>query len=144
MDNLGWIKQTDNSIWLTNKNLICLFCKKQVKIIYEVKNDGLYCPNCFTKYLRIIFKDKEFLTIRGLEDVEFDFKTKNTPKKINKSSRYFILKRDGFKCRACGNTPDKSPLNIDHIIPKAKGGTDNINNLQTLCFDCNIGKGARW
>lgn len=140
----NWIKQTSCSIWLTNKNLICSICKRQYKLIYEVKNDNLYCIDCFTKNLARIFKDKEFLIIRGLEDVEFDNKTNNIPKSLNKSLRYFILKRDNFKCKACGNTPDKSPLNIDHIIPKSKGGLNNLDNLQTLCFDCNIGKGAKW
>jgi hypothetical protein len=58
--------------------------------------------------------------------------------------RYSILRRDGFKCRNCGATPDdrRVRLQVDHIVPVAKGGSDDPSNLQTLCQDCNLGKGA--
>ena len=58
--------------------------------------------------------------------------------------RYQVLKRDMFKCCACGASPAKDPsveLHIDHIIPWAKGGSTTMDNLQTLCSKCNLGKG---
>lgn len=58
--------------------------------------------------------------------------------------RYQVLKRDNFKCCACGASPAKDPsieLHIDHIIPFSKGGETTLENLQTLCSRCNIGKG---
>ena len=54
--------------------------------------------------------------------------------------RQFIKKRDNFTCRFCGNSTHKEPnllLEIDHIIPVAKGGLTEENNLQTLCWKCN-------
>lgn len=56
--------------------------------------------------------------------------------------RFFILKRDGYRCQICGrNAQDHGVvLEIDHRIPRAKGGTDDPANLWTLCFDCNRGK----
>lgn len=54
-----------------------------------------------------------------------------------------ILKRDNFRCAKCGANPkeDKSvKLEIDHVIPVAKGGLSKIDNLQTLCYKCNQGK----
>jgi len=55
-----------------------------------------------------------------------------------------VLKRDGYRCVRCGASKDDTDvrLEIDHILPVAKGGTNDIDNLQTLCHDCNINKGA--
>jgi hypothetical protein len=61
-------------------------------------------------------------------------------KTVSKSLRYAILERDGFACRSCGAT---NCLEIDHIIPRSKGGLTVESNLQVLCADCNRGKGAK-
>ena len=68
---------------------------------------------------------------------------KATARKISDKLRYQVLKRDGFKCCACGASPAKDSsveLHIDHIIPWSKGGETTIDNLQTLCSRCNLGK----
>jgi len=55
--------------------------------------------------------------------------------------RYKVLKKDNFKCVACGrNASDGAKLNIDHKIPYSLGGLTELNNLQTLCSDCNLSK----
>ena len=62
---------------------------------------------------------------------------------ISAKLRYQVLKRDNFKCCACGASPAKDPavkLHIDHIIPWSKGGETTLENLQILCSRCNIGK----
>lgn len=63
------------------------------------------------------------------------------PREITKTIRFQILNRDGNKCVVCGrDTVDEVKLHVDHIHPVAEGGTDNLDNLQTLCNDCNSGK----
>lgn len=55
-----------------------------------------------------------------------------------------VLKRDNYKCCICGKSPSTHPelsLEVDHILPISKGGTNDIENLQTLCIYCNRGKG---
>ncbi|MBI1820007.1 MAG: HNH endonuclease [Nitrospirae bacterium] len=56
------------------------------------------------------------------------------------------MSRDKFKCARCGTSPATDPtcrLHIDHSIPFSKGGKTILNNLQTLCEKCNLGKGNR-
>ncbi len=68
-------------------------------------------------------------------------------RKIKLGVRYAILSRDSFKCVRCGNSPATDPtckLHVDHIIPFSKGGETILENLQTLCLKCNIGKGNKY
>ena len=43
-------------------------------------------------------------------------------------------------CFRCGTRRD---LTIDHVVPRSRGGADDIENYQILCWDCNQAKGAR-
>lgn len=67
---------------------------------------------------------------------------RSTPKRraISRKLRLLILERDGYRCCLCGRTAKETKLEVDHKIPVAKGGTDSLNNLWTLCIDCNRGK----
>ena len=61
-------------------------------------------------------------------------------KSLSKKIRFEVFKRDEFTCQYCGRKAPDVILNVDHITPVAKGGTDDIFNLITSCFDCNNGK----
>lgn len=52
--------------------------------------------------------------------------------------RFFVLKRDLYCCRLCKATGVR--LEVDHIVPVARGGSDALDNLQALCIPCNRGK----
>lgn len=70
-------------------------------------------------------------------------KIKKTPRiLIPKEVRKYIYNRDKNQCQGCGKKLTETMLNIDHIIPLAKGGSNDISNLQTLCSDCNQKKKA--
>lgn len=65
---------------------------------------------------------------------------------MTKDLREAIKKRDNYTCCACGNSVFKEPnllLEVDHIIPVAKGGNTEASNLQTLCWRCNRAKGDK-
>ncbi len=64
----------------------------------------------------------------------------NQRKSISQRTRVLVLARDNHKCRMCGRSADEVPLEVDHIFPHAYGGTDDLDNLATLCRDCNRGK----
>ena len=61
--------------------------------------------------------------------------------KIATSIRLSVIERDNYRCRACG-IADVDNLQADHIVPASKGGTINMQNLQTLCGVCNNRKGS--
>ena len=52
-----------------------------------------------------------------------------------------LLRDEGKICQGCGSMKNDAELDIDHIIPKARGGSDERGNLQLLCRECNIQKG---
>jgi hypothetical protein len=57
--------------------------------------------------------------------------------------RWHVLQRDRFSCCACGASPALTlgvELHVDHITPWSKGGETVLQNLQTLCSVCNLGK----
>lgn len=77
-----------------------------------------------------------------------EYKTISNPKRrngIKLKTRFLVFKRDSYKCRLCGiSSNDGAILEIDHILAVANGGTDDVSNLWTLCYDCNHGKRDRY
>lgn len=59
-----------------------------------------------------------------------------------KPTRLAIYSRDGWQCRSCDeyvviSRRSLSRLSLDHVVPRSKGGTNEPQNLVTLCHDCN-------
>lgn len=46
-----------------------------------------------------------------------------------------------YTCVRCGRKLRKSDVDIDHIVPQSCGGSDNVENLQCMCRNCNRSKG---
>lgn len=62
---------------------------------------------------------------------------------ISGTLKYEVLKRAQFHCELCGISADKKALEVDHIVPRNKGGSDDPSNLQALCYSCNAMKRDR-
>lgn len=63
--------------------------------------------------------------------------------KVTQKLRHKVLERDHYRCVHCGASAiDGAKLHVDHIIPIAHGGKTELDNLQTLCEACNLGKGS--
>ena len=65
------------------------------------------------------------------------------PKRHVRYSRLNIFARDDYTCQYCGETPHRSQLNLDHVIPRSLGGRTTWENMVCCCVDCNRRKGGR-
>lgn len=131
--------------------------KNRIAVYYFSKKDNLDYENLYEKFISIceevmrlglVDASTNDLSIREKSAVK-SVKVNNsavshhTTRSISQRIRYKVLSRDNFKCCACGASPAKDPsveLHVDHIIPWSKGGETTIDNLQTLCSKCNLGK----
>jgi 5-methylcytosine-specific restriction endonuclease McrA len=88
-------------------------------------------------------KKKEVVeTIKAIE-----VKSKKRKYRLPKQLRRKVLARDSYKCYLCNRTvkriheggkqEDGSLATVDHVIPRSKGGTDDLENLKTCCYNCN-------
>jgi len=85
-------------------------------------------------------KLQRFVESRGL--AIWDYRLLDT-EPISDSLRFRVLKESGGRCALCGVTKNESPLDVDHIIPRSKGGETVYENLQVLCAKCNRSKGNK-
>lgn len=103
----------------------------------------------------MLFAIREILKFNGIkvtENAQFDgykcaknyYKHVVNKRNVPNSLRISVFERDKFKCVYCGcGAKDGAVLNVDHIIPVSKGGSNESTNLQTLCRACNNGKADR-
>ena len=82
-------------------------------------------------------KLEEFVSKRG--DAAWSHRTKSSGY-ISGSIRFNILKRARSRCELCGISAEHKALEVDHIVPRNKGGSDDPSNLQALCYSCNAMK----
>jgi uncharacterized protein YozE (UPF0346 family) len=82
--------------------------------------------------------------ILAFDEACIEFKVKGKVRAvISITQRFSIFKRDSYQCCICGASAESgSRLEVDHKIAVAKGGTNAEDNLWTLCFECNRGKGV--
>jgi 5-methylcytosine-specific restriction endonuclease McrA len=66
-----------------------------------------------------------------------------TPRLQVRLTRRNLMVRDAHQCQYCGRRPALRELNIDHVVPRSRGGTDSWENLVTSCKTCNLRKGWR-
>jgi len=68
------------------------------------------------------------------------------PHKEVRFTRHSVYERDKYTCQYCGHKFGKhqdSKLNLDHVIPRERGGTTNWENIVTACIPCNTLKANR-
>jgi hypothetical protein len=88
--------------------------------------------------------NEEYASAIEVKEAEGEpFTRHKTKRGINWRLRFIVMRRDNFKCKNCGRSPATDPsivLHVDHVKAWANGGETVLENLQTLCSKCNIGK----
>ena len=62
---------------------------------------------------------------------------------ISGTLKYEVLKRARYRCELCGVSAAEVALEVDHIQPRSLNGSDDLSNLQALCYRCNARKSNR-
>ena len=96
------------------------------------------------KFVAYINNEERTSSEEAIRNVEVEPSTLHKTKRgINWRLRFIVMRRDNFKCKNCGRSPATDPtiiLHVDHIKAWANGWETVLENLQTLCSKCNIGK----
>lgn len=141
--------------------LFKLFVSRK-KIAYQLTGVDYKLTSIKESYLHFLYESpagnssREYTAEIGqflLKEITSDISEKLTKKGHTKAQRAAmtadlreaVKQRDNYTCQKCGNSVLKEPnllLEVDHIIPVAKGGKTEADNLQTLCWRCNRAKGV--
>lgn len=125
---------------------VCKGCKSNFFTDDRVDYGDIYCSYCLPQVVVCpICAEVKLIKRKNPVDKACDeCKMKyHTFPNIYLILRYKCFARDNFTCSYCGRSPIKDSnveLHCDHIIPRAKGGEDEIGNLTTSCKECNMGK----
>lgn len=65
------------------------------------------------------------------------------PRREVRFSRHNIFLRDGNACQYCGRRKPRHELNLDHVVPRSRGGLTTWENIVCACLECNRLKGGR-
>jgi HNH endonuclease/Homing endonuclease associated repeat len=96
----------------------------------------------FGTWRKALVKAHDSITLESIELVpqELPIEAPRKRQDISIRKRFFVMKRDHFACVRCGVSGYGVRLEVHHRFPFAKGGSDHLSNLETLCFDCNRGQ----
>lgn len=111
--------------------LECIGCRNS--FTFSVYSEFPICEKC--KYYEKEKFDKEH-SLDYLNEISIVSKKEKIPNDI----RWIVWERDNFTCKKCGG---RKNLSVDHIYPESKGGSMDLDNLQTLCRRCNSKKGVK-
>lgn len=118
---------------------VTLFCAKINGTRYQSKRETFSEDTILALIRRLSDRNGTFYRDRAI----WDAICRVERGKVSNKMRFAIYRRDGYRCCKCGVSDRYAPLEIDHIVPIAKGGKSVYDNLQTLCHRCNVEKGDK-
>lgn len=110
----------------------------------QVSQEMVYSPNDFICSPSLRIKIPRIIVLKFYDKL---------PKRDVSFSRKNIFERDKFTCQYCGKKPDnrksamkwmeKNILNLDHVVPRSRGGKTTWTNVVCACYSCNTKKGSK-
>lgn len=116
---------------------VSLYCSQINGRIYDMKSETYRADDIFALIKRLRNRNGTFYNDRKV----WDAICRVERGKVSNKMRFFVYQRDNYRCRKCGVSQAFAQLEVDHIVPIAKGGKSTSRNLQTLCHRCNVEKG---
>jgi ATP adenylyltransferase len=118
-----------HGVIIADKNLVSLAATRELTLEEKA-------------HIRMICEQKlqSFVQKRGIGIWDYRLLDENP---ISDNLRFAILKTAGGRCQLCGISAKERPLDVDHIIPRSRGGKTELGNLQALCSKCNRTKKNR-
>ncbi len=129
-----------------------LLCREVAEVIFL--EDGRFEAHNFESWcelsaLRGQFPDDDYDYVRA---VNFEIRVPRIirllvydrlPERAVKFNRRNVYARDEGRCQYCGKRFPTSELTLDHVVPRARGGSSTWDNLVCCCVACNMRKGGR-
>ena len=130
---------------------------RQARFLNRTKPKGWLPPSLLSKadnILNWVIRFIKLTPISGIaiETAKFDIRKLDNPDITGTEyqqgkmfgyadKKAYLLERENYCCIYCGIHASQAKMQIEHVIPKSKGGTDSLNNLVLSCEACNQAKG---
>ena len=117
-------------------NQPCALCGERSAYESHYGDEMGLCSGCAERAANLYWKahSGEFLTWVN------DRTPRPSKQNVSAKVKWQVLRHHAFTCNHCG--AQDRPMHVDHITPRARGGGNEIENLQALCDRCNMRKGA--
>ena len=132
---------------------------RQARFLNRTKPKGWLPPSLMSKANNILnwvirFTKLTPITKFAIETAKFDMQKLENPdiKGVDyqrgkmfgyADKKAYLLEREQRCCIYCGTHASKAKMEIEHVIPRSRGGTDSLNNLVLSCHECNQAKGSQ-
>lgn len=131
---------------------------RQARFLNRTRSKGWLAPSLLSKANNILNLVKRFIKLTPITSIALETAKFDTQKLENHAikgveyqqgrmygyvdKKAYLLEREQGCCIYCGTHVSESKMEIEHVIPKSKGGADSLNNLVLACSSCNQAKGS--
>ena len=108
--------------------------RRAIMLVHLGKAEVLHCSHRIVRYNAGMWQSPSVLKLR---------QHVRRPLPQLRLSRRSVFARDDYQCQYCGQTFERKDLNLDHVIPRDRGGPTTWENIVCSCIECNTHKANR-